>query len=276
MRSFFTSVLFIGFISGTAHAQTEWKTWDAAHLSFGLTKKLSAKLVYMESFNMTNSWKNEFSQTTFQTDYDFNKKFSVRGAVVTTFSSSSSPTRFLLRGTYTARIAKKFNWSNALQFERHTLQEDRYRYRIIYVTRFAPAKRLKFLRLAPSVSYMLYYNIGGDPIQYYDDQGDKTVSQPPNGFHRGRIYVNLNSKITTNFSVSLYYMRQNEFNFLTPADRRMNYVKPGGTTVRRPFDEYNVLGLSLMYNFNLYKSKKKVKSKKNATDQKDNNLRRDL
>lgn len=275
----FSLTSFVFFASlALVRAQTDWKTWDAAHLSFGITKKLSSKLVYMKSFDMTNSWKNDFNQATWQTDYDFNRRFSLRAALVSTFSTDTSEftTRFLMRGTYTKRFAKKYNWSNGLQLERHALNESRYRYRIIYVTRFAPSKRIKFLKLAPSVSYMLYYNIGGDPIQYYDDEGNKTVRQSPNGFHRGRLYVNLNSKITKSLSLSLYYMRQNEFNFLTPADRRMNYVKPGGTTVRRPFDQYQVLGLSLMYNVNLYKSNKKTKAKPNGTDQKDNNLRRDL
>jgi hypothetical protein len=262
-----------------ARSQSEWKTWDAMHFSVGITKKLSTKLVYLKSFNMTNNWKNEFNQATWQTDYDFNKRFSVRASLVSNFSTDTAEytTRFLVRGTYTKRIAKKFNWSNALQLELHSANETRYRNRIIYVTRFAPVKRLKFLKLAPSISYMLYYNIGGNPIQYYDETGlIKTVRQSPDGFHRGRLIINLNSKITKSISLSLYYMNQKEFNFLVPADRKMNYVRPGRTTVYRAFDNYNVIGLSLMYNINLYKSKKTSKSVRNATSQKDDNLRRDL
>lgn len=279
-RYFFVLSILLAF-NNFSYSQT-WKTWDAAHMSFSFSKKLSAKLVYNKSFEMTNSWNNDFNQATFQTDYDINKHFSVRGAMVYTYYGSNSTIRGLVRGTHSFNISNKISWSNGLQFEYHNSNESRYRERIIYVTRVGLTKRLKFLKLAPSVSYMLYYNIGGDPIQYYDDAGNKSVKQAANGFHRGRVYMNLNSKISKNFSVSLYYMKQNEFNFLCPKDREINYVKPGGTTVRRPYDKYNVAGLSLMYNFKLYKSKKKSsnskskKSSNNAPDKKDIHLQRDL
>ena len=149
------------------------------------------------------------------------------------------------------------NWSNAVQAEIHSKSETRYHYRFIYTTRISPKKRLDFLNLSPSVSYSLFYNIGGSPIQYYDNQTkEKTVRQTPDGFHRGRLQFNLNSKVTKHFSVAVYYMMQREFNLFVSDYHRMNITKPTTGRIVRAFDNFNVLGLTLQYDIDLYAKKK--------------------
>jgi hypothetical protein len=124
-------------------------------------------------------------------------------------------------------------------------------------SRLALRKRLDFLHLLPSASYSLFYNMGGNPIQYYDaETGLATVKQTPDGFHRGRLMLNLNSKISDHFSLSVYYMAQREFNLLTPDARKINIVKPATGKLVRAFDDFNTAGLTLSYDINLYHSNK--------------------
>jgi hypothetical protein len=273
-----------------ANAQSEWKNWNSAVVTGNISKKWSMRLGVLQSFLLTDNYRREFGQYAFQTDYFFNKHFSLRTGTLWTYSPSPDEAndykiRYYLRGSWKSKLNKTFNLTNALQVEHHLQNqnsswiqpEGRYSERIIYVARLALNKRLKFnnnlrflnkLQLAPSVSYWLYYNIGGDSISYFNDAGKRVARQQPNGFHRGRLIVNINSKITDNLSLSLYYMNQSEFNFLCPEYRRINSVRPAtnpfGYYVYRPYDDYNVIGLSAMFNFDLYK-KKKSSSKKSTS-----------
>lgn len=286
-------------ISYSAISQSEWKNWNSAVVTGNLSKKWSMRLGMLQSFIITDGYRREFGQFAFQTDYFFNRHFSLRTGTMFTYSPSPGESnqykvRYYLRGSWKSRLNKTFNLTNAIQVEHHLQnqnsswieQEERYSERIIYVGRLALNKRLKFrnglkflnkLQLAPSLSYWLYYNIGGDSIPYYNADGDKVAENEPNGFHRGRIIVNINSRVTDYLSLSLYYMNQSEFNFLTPQYREINSIRyrSDGSIRRvyRPFDDYNVIGLSAMFNFDLYKKKKSSKksssSKNKTTSQKE-------
>jgi len=242
-----------------AKAQTEWRNWSGINVNASVTRKLDISGSHLRSYVMTDSFNNNFNQTTLQADYDLNKRFSLRGSVLlTTFPGQTNATiRYISRLSYTRRLLKKVNWTNALQLEYHSKNETRYRARAILVTRFAARKRLTSLRLSPSISYLLFYNVGGDSIRYFDAEGNVIARNTPDGFHRGRLFINLNSKISNHFSLSVYYMRQSEFNLFSPATRKMNIVNPNTGKIARPFDDYNVAGITLQYNFKTYKKKKK-------------------
>lgn len=242
-----------------AKAQTEWRNWSSININASVNKKLDFSGSHLRSYVMTDSFMNNFNQSTFQADYDLNKRISLRGSVLlTTFPGQANPTiRYISRFSYTRRLLKKMNWTNALQLEYHSNNETRYRSRTILVTRFALRKRITPLKLSPSISYLLFYNIGGDSIRYFDPAGNVIARNTPDGFHRGRLFINLNTKITSHISLSLYYMRQSEFNLFTPPTRKMNVVNPNTGRIARPFDDYNVAGITLQYNFKTYKKKKK-------------------
>jgi len=243
----------------TATAQTEWRNWSSINVNASVNKKLDISGSHLRSYVMTDSFMNNFNQSTLQADYDLNKRISLRGSVLlTSFPGQANQTiRFIGRLSYTRRLLKKINWTNALQLEYHTNNETRYRARAILVTRFALRKRITPLKLSPSISYLLFYNVGGDSIRYYDQSGNVIARNTPDGFHRGRLFINLNTKISSHLSLSLYYMRQSEFNLFTPPTRKMNVVNPNTGRVARPFDDYHVAGITLQYNFKTYKKKKK-------------------
>jgi hypothetical protein len=143
-----------------------------------------------------------------------------------------------------------------VQGEIHSANETRFRNRIIYITRLSNKKRLDFLHLNLSASYWLFYNIGGSPIRYFDKAGAVVTRKSPDGFHRGRLILAANSKLSKHLSLSVYYMRQQEFNFLSNEYRKVNVVNPNTGRIARAFDDYNVAGITLSYNIDLYKLKK--------------------
>ena len=256
---YFCTLLACLFNLPAAKAQTEWRNWSGVNVNASVNKKLDISGSHLRSYVITDSFNNNFNQSTLQADYDLTKRISLRGAaLLTTFPGQTNPTiRFISRVSYTKRIFKKVNWTSRLQLEYHSNNETRYRGRAILVTRFATRKRITPLRLSPSISYLLFYNVGGDSIRYFDVAGNVIARNTPDGFHRGRLFINLNTKLSTHLSLSLYYMRQSEFNLFTPPTRKMNVVNPNTGRVARPFDDYHVVGITLQYNFKTYKKKKK-------------------
>jgi Protein of unknown function (DUF2490) len=231
-------------------AQTEWQNWNGIAVSANLTKKLSARINHTRSYSLSNKYENLFNQTAIQFSYDLPKRFDVQAGVqfIKPVSAKETRTRIYARIAHTLRVSEKFNWTNSLRVETNSKNENRFRNRIIVTTRLGLRKRLELLNLAPSVSYSLFYNIGGNPISYYDKDAQLIARQTPDGFHRGRFTLNLNSKLNNTLSISLYYMRQQEFNFLTPETRKMNIVNPRTNKTVRPFNNYNTLGVTAQVN----------------------------
>ena len=260
-KTLFLSILFLASVF-SVNAQNDLKSWNSAQLNLSFTKKLDLRFSHLRGYNISNGFSSDFSQSSVHLDYDFTKRFSMStGAILGSFSAVDGANRFVLRGTYKIPLADVLNWSNSIQGEIHSSTETRYRYRLIYITRLSTKRRLDFLRLSPSVSYSLFYNIGGNPIQYYDKNEVPTVQQTPDGFHRGRLSLNLNSKITKNLSLSVYYMMQREFNLFTNDYHKINIVNPVTGKIIRRFQDYNVIGTTLSFDFNLYKKKKKSTKK---------------
>jgi hypothetical protein len=256
-KTLFLCSLFLASVF-SVNAQNDLKNWNSAQLDLSLTKKLDLRFGHLRGYNISNGFSSDFNQSSIHIDYDFTKRFSMStGAILGSLSAADGANRFTLRGTYKTPIADILSWSNSIQGEVHSSNETRYKYRLIYITRLATKKRLDFLRLSPSVSYSLFYNIGGNPIQYYDKNEIPTVRQTPDGFHRGRLSFNLNSRITKNLSFSIYYMMQREFNLFTDDYHKINIVNPVTGKITRRFQDYNVIGTTLAFDFNLYKKKKK-------------------
>ena len=101
----------------------------------------------------------------------------------------------------------------------------------------------------------MFYNIGGGTIRYYDKNEQLIARQSPDGFHRGRLTVNFNSKVNKYLRIGLYYMRQQEFNFLTSDTRKMNVYDPVRDRTLRPFKNFNAVGLSAQFNLNPFLNK---------------------
>jgi hypothetical protein len=268
LKSKYALLLIFLLLALTGIGQSEWKNWDGLNFNLGVAKKTDLQLNHLRSYDISQSFENSFNQWSIGLDYDFTKKISGKiGFRQTRFPAGNvSTNRFLARVTYRIRLGEAINWSNGIQGEIHSANQNLYNHRIIFMTRVAARRRLDFLRLSPSVSYWLYYNAGGSAIQYYDEAGSPLVKETPDGIHRGRFTLKLNSKINNYFSLSLYYMNQHEFNL---AGNNINVTDPDTGKIARPFNNFQVVGLSLSFSYDLYKKKKSKQHRPN--DNSENN-----
>lgn len=241
--------LFLGFflfINKQASAQSEWQNRNAVSINASLSEKLQAEYSHMRAYNMTDRFKNTFNQHAFQIGYRLNKRLNFSGGIqlINPVGPRETRTRIYLRAAHSTRL-DQFTWTNSVRVETNSKNETRFRQRIGIATRLGLRKRMDFLNLSPSITYSMFYNIGGNPIRYYDEEASLLARQTPDGFHRGRLTLAFNSKLNDYVAVTLYYMRQQEFNFLTPSTRKMNVYDPVRNRTLRPFNNFNVLGLSL-------------------------------
>lgn len=228
----------------------EWQNWNSIGLKIPVSKRVDFKLSELASFTPSNAFALNFAQTSAAFSVDVTKQLSFKFGDQLNYipgSSNALRNRIFLEGGIDNNFSKLLKAEHSLQAELHSKSETRYRQRYIFTNSLSLRRSFSPLHLRPSISYSLYYNVGGRALQYYDKAGDPTVQQTPDGFHRGRFYARLNSRINKHFQVTLYYMNQSEFNFLTPEDKRINILNPSTGKVIRPFDDYNVLGLSLLF-----------------------------
>ena len=259
-RRYWLFMLLIGISTGM-NAQTnadedsnsaEWKLWSTASLDIGFSKKADLSLGYLRSYALGQNMKNDFNQVSASFSYDIAKHIETKAGYILTQSPTSgkSTDRYFLRTMFRINLSDKFKWTNGVQAEKHSVNERKFDYRLIFITRLELRKRLEFLSLSPSVSYWVFYNIGGATIQYFDLEGHPTVKAAPEGMHRARLWLNLNSKISDAVAVSIYYLRQFEFN-LVGQETRINVKNSVTGKIAKPYSNYNVDGITLKLNLAL-------------------------
>jgi hypothetical protein len=241
-------LFFLFFLSSIpSYSQIDWSGWGTINLSAPLTKKLDVRLGHLRAYEF-NGGKNTFNQTQLRFEYDVFKSAKLYiGGLVNDIPSSTNGVRkrAFARFTYKVKFFDALNWTNGLQGEINSKEENRFKSRIMLYSSIGSKHRFSKLNLSPSITYNLFYNIGGDSLQYYTKTGAKSVKQTPDGFHRGRLYVNLNSKINDRFSVTAYAMFQREFNLFTDITHSINVINPVTGKISRSFDNINIAGLTL-------------------------------
>jgi hypothetical protein len=195
---------------------------------------------------------NDFNQASASFSYDITKYLEAKAGYISTQSPASgkNTNRYFIRTMFKINLNDKFKWTNGVQAEKHSVNERRFDYRFIFITRLELRHRLEFLNLSPSISYWVFYNMGGSSIQYFDLEGHPTVKAAPEGIHRARLWINLNSKISDALAVSVYYLSQFEFN-LVGQETRINVLNPVTGRIARPYSNYNVVGMTLKLNLDL-------------------------
>lgn len=243
----FFFVLFLLLLTTNVFSQVDWNGWGTVNLTAPVTKKFDIRLGHTRAYEF-NGGKNSFNQTQLRFEYDILKNTKLYiGALLNGIPASTKGVRkrVFARVTYKAKFFNAINWTNGLQGEINSKEETRFKYRIMLYSSLGLKQRFTRLKLSPSVTYNLFYNIGGDPLQYYTNAGKKTVKQTADGFHRGRLYLNLNSKLNERFSITAYAMFQREFNLFTDTYRSINVVNPIKGKVARSYDNINVVGLTI-------------------------------
>ncbi len=204
----------------------------------------------MKSLGMDDSQvETAFNWYSLRLNYKYNKdwNFGMGTAWMHVPSLDRTTFRFILEGTHRIVLDRRYVLRNSLQFEAHNDQEYRFDQRVILSSRIGLRKRLDFLKVAPSLSYFLFYNIGGAPIRYFNEQGEEIARKPSNGLHRGRIMANFNFKISDPLRLSIYYMNQHEFNLVLSETNKINVLNPNTGRIQRPFNNQHIIGISLSY-----------------------------
>lgn len=237
------------FIANPSRAQQETRIWNTLSLGLPLTDNLDGRIAYLHSTDITDGVQNNFNWYQARLAYRFNSKWSARIGTVwlTAPTSNGTRSRLYINTFYRQKLNKSLLLKNGIQLETHSQNETRYDHRIILMSRLGLRNRLKFLGVSPSLSYSLFYNIGGNDIRYFDDSGEQIAKKPSNGFHRGRILANFNFKISDPIRLSVYYMNQHEFNLNLSPDNHINVLNPGNGRIQRPFNNYHVIGMTLSY-----------------------------
>ncbi len=239
-------IMGLTFATGIQAQNNEWRMRGGMNLKVPLTKKLDARISHQRSFEATNNFRNRINSTGLRLSYELDKRTDVAAGVVWLQNprSGTGNSKVFARISYESRLGDHFTWKNGLQAETFSRQTGKFKHRVIISSRIGLRKRLDFLNLSPSVGYSLYYNLSGRELQYYDDNKRPAVKQSPDGFHRGRFNITLSSKINRQFSLSLYYFNQHEFNLLAGDYRRIHIENPNGRITRR-FNNYNAAGVTL-------------------------------
>jgi hypothetical protein len=227
----------------------QWQVWNGLAVKARLTEKIDARLSHFRGFELQPKFNNHFHMTTLSTNIELTKRWEAGTGVmlITPTINNDTRTRFFVRAAYTYRINKGLNWINSVRLETNSANENRFRHRVILASRLGMRRRTDFLAMKASGGFFLFYNIGGSPLKYYDDKGDLMATNTPDGFHRVRLFLNLDFKLSKLLNLDINYFNQNEFNLLTSNTRKMNVPNARGR-IQRPFDNYNVISASLTVN----------------------------
>jgi hypothetical protein len=237
------------FLANPLQAQEKTRVWNTFSLGMPLTDKLDARVAYLHSTDITDEIKNNFNWYQVRLAYRINSTWSTRvgTAWLSIPSSNRTTNRLFVNAIYRKKLNRRLVLRSGVQFETHSQEERRFDHRVILSNRLGLRKRLDFLGVAPSLTYSLFYNIGGGNIRYFNDEGEEIARKPANGFHRGRILANFNFKISDPIRLSLYYMHQHEFNLGFSATNKINVLNPNTGRIQRPFNNYHVIGMSVSY-----------------------------
>lgn len=241
------------------------KNWNSMALSVKVLPRVNLSYSQLFGFN-TQPYKLSFIQNGFGANFYVKRHISVGLGHSNTFIFKREDTdikyRFYVSTALRNRIGK-LNLSNAFMGEYHSVNETKYRWRIIYTIRAKPPsiKLNKFLKLSPFISYRIYYNIGGNPVRQFINNGKDYIGKHvPYGLHRMRLAIGTSLKTKMGWSFSLQLMRQQEFNTDFSHRHAMNVYNQDRDRIERPFSNYFMLGGGIRYYWKL-KSVKKVEKR---------------
>lgn len=254
MTYFVNRLLRIGFIlllsTQLTQAQYELRIWNSFGVSAPLTDKLSARVSYMRSFRFSEEpFETSFNWYSIRLSYNFNRdwNFSLGSAWMNLPNANRTTFRVTAEATHRMKLDRRFVLRNSLQIETHNDQESRFDQRIIASSRLGLRKRLDLLKVAPSLTYSLFYNIGGNEIRYFNSAGEPLARKSANGLHRGRMMANFNFKLSPPLRLSVFYINQHEFNLVLSQTNKINVLNLNTGRIQRPFNNQHIVGISLSY-----------------------------
>ncbi|MDC8005274.1 hypothetical protein POV27_14525 [Aureisphaera galaxeae] len=252
MRATYT-ILFIGFFFTKSLSQdfnSDFNHRYGFNLDYRFTKKTKLQTGFLSAFNADN-YDPFFYQFKLGLDYRFNKRISGKVFYKPILLKGNT------EGTWRDRFGASLDYRstlfglplrNRITAEGFFPTFNKYQYRFVYYIKLNFKNDFLPLRATPYINYQLYYYLGGNPLDYYDEDGETLLaSNPPNGFHRYRIGAGIRFRAERGLYVTLYYIWQEEFNTTFQDFRQINILNRNQTSIRYPFNDYQVLGVSVSY-----------------------------
>jgi hypothetical protein len=220
------------------------------NLDYKLNEKVHLQVGELFSFK-TGTYNLQFTQFKLGGSYRFTERISSDIYFKPMLFKGSS------RDIWYQRLSASFNYrstiftlplKNTLTAEWFSPQLQKYRYRFIYSIKLYFKNKFLPLRATPYLRGQLYYYLDGKPLNYWDENGETLLARnSPNDFHRYRLSAGIRFRPAKHFYVTLYYIQQEEFNTTFTKYRQLNILNKSQTAIKYPFNDYQVLGLSLTY-----------------------------
>ncbi len=220
------------------------------NFDYKINKKIKLRAGELFSFN-SETYRMDFTQFKLGGTYYWNKKWSSDLLYKPMlFKGTTKDIWYHRLSANLTHRSKLFElpFKNSITAEVFSPSPRKHKYRFIYTAKLSFKNKVLPLRATPYLKYQLYYYLGGEKVDYYDETGTQLLAtNSPDGFHRYRIGAGVRFRPAKKFYVTLYYIWQEEFNMKSSNNRELNILNQSQTRIVNPFNDYQVLGLSLSY-----------------------------
>jgi len=238
--------------------ETNLNNYYSYTLDYRLNKKSKIKIGQLYCINTPSRL--QYIQHKLGWEYRINKEWSIDTYYKGMFFRGNSKNIWYHR--FSSAIKKRdklfgLPLQNSINSEFFFPKLNKFQYRFIYTLKYSFKNKFLPLRATPYIKYQLYYYLNGNSLDYYDDSGEELIiSQAPNDFHRYRLSGGIRFRAAKYFYITVYYIWQEEFNTLLTNNREINILNQNQTKIKYPYNDYQVIGLSLSYSIRKKKKKK--------------------
>ncbi|GEM_PF-2537335 len=241
-----------------------FKLWNITSLNLEVKKRNTFTVSQLSSFDVNPS-KFGFGQYGLGYKRELTDHWSVGVGYAFSRINSKTPLTYH-RGHINATHRFKFGAfriSNRVQLEQYFPGLQKFAQRGVFTNKLRYYNKKWPLRMSPYIRNQLFYYQGGTEITYWleeeeieelraeledpDDDVEDFVEQAPNGLHRYRFTAGVRARLAPRLFVSVFYTLQREFNTNLRPYRGLNVPNKSGTKIKRPFNNYSLIGMSLSY-----------------------------
>ncbi len=240
--------------------------WASVGISHKFNDRFSASYLQINSISLKEPRFN-FIQSNFNFNIHIHKKWTISLGTSPTFSLDTIANNQLIHHRislgikFKTKLGKRIRMINSLHFQHYFTTRAKFQQRYFYRLDFYYRDSKLPWKLRPFISQRLYVYTNGRLLQYYDSNNNKAALLSPDGLHAYRLQLGVKFYPVEEFSFSIYYLKQVEFNTAVLGSRDINNLNPNSQKIRRPFYDFSVIGISL--NYKILNKKQRKKARKN-------------
>ena len=209
--------------------------------TLGVNKKLNDKFrisyYQLHSLSLAEPRFN-FIQPDLELNYEISKNWDAAISYTPTFSLDEVQGNQLIYHRVSAdiklssKLGKRIRIKNSISAEQHFTKRSKFKQRYYYRFDIYYRNTKWPWRLRPFATQKLYWYSNGRDLQYYDAEGNKTDLTSPDGLHAYRLKTGFKFYPTKDFSFSVYFQKQKEFNSSILGSRDINSLNPNSNNIR--------------------------------------------